>query len=55
MAAPKGKGKTSKTTSSFSSMYRTKPKVSRPGVHAKTKTSRHKTSKNYKKMSRGQG
>ena len=32
-----------------------KPKVSRPGVHAKTKTSKLKQSKNYVKMSRGQG
>lgn len=30
-------------------------KVSRPGVHAKTKTSRSKRSKNYKKAYRGQG
>lgn len=30
-------------------------KVSRPGVHAKTKTSRSKKSKNYKKLNRGQG
>ena len=29
--------------------------VSRPGVHAKTKTSNTKTSKNYKKAYRGQG
>jgi hypothetical protein len=29
--------------------------VSRPGVHAKTKTSVSKTSKNYKKSYRGQG
>jgi len=29
--------------------------VSRPGVHAKTKTSRLKTSRNYKKAYRGQG
>jgi len=32
-----------------------KPKVSRPGVHAKTKTSALKSSKNYKKLYRGQG
>jgi hypothetical protein len=32
-----------------------KPKVSRPGVHSKTKTSVSKTSKNYKKAYRGQG
>jgi hypothetical protein len=30
-------------------------KVSRPGVHAKTKTSKSKTSRNYKKSYRGQG
>jgi hypothetical protein len=32
-----------------------KKKVSRPGVHAKTKTSKTKSSKNYKKPNRGQG
>jgi len=32
-----------------------KPKVSRPGVHAKTKTSQLKSSKNYTKLYRGQG
>ena len=30
-------------------------KVTRPGVHAKTKTSKSKTSKNYKKKYVGQG
>jgi hypothetical protein len=30
-------------------------KVSRPGVHAKTRTSKLKTSKNYKKCYKGQG
>jgi hypothetical protein len=30
-------------------------KVSRPGVHAKTKTSKIKSSKNYKKLYKGQG
>lgn len=30
-------------------------KVSRPGVHAKSKTSSLKTSKKYKKLYRGQG
>lgn len=30
-------------------------KVSRPGVHAKTKTSKLKTSRNYKKAYAGQG
>jgi hypothetical protein len=32
-----------------------KKKVSRPGVHAKTKSSKSKKSKNYKKVYRGQG
>ena len=32
-----------------------KKKVSRPGVHAKTKTSNSKNSRNYKKKYRGQG
>lgn len=32
-----------------------KPKVKRPGVHAKSQTSSLKTSKNYKKLYRGQG
>ena len=31
------------------------PKRNRPGVHAKTKTSSHKQSRNYKKAYRGQG
>jgi len=31
------------------------PKVSRPGIHAKSKTSSLKSSKNYKKLNRGQG
>ena len=30
-------------------------KVSRPGVHAKTKTSKSKNATNYKKLSVGQG
>lgn len=29
--------------------------VSRPGIHAKTKTSKSKNSKNYKKAYKGQG
>ena len=33
----------------------TKSKVTRPGVHSKNKTSKHKTSKLYKKPYRGQG
>jgi hypothetical protein len=32
-----------------------KVKVSRPGVHSKTRTSKLKSSKNYKKLNRGQG
>lgn len=32
-----------------------KPKVSRPGVHSKSKTSKLKSSKNYKKAYCGQG
>ena len=32
-----------------------KPKVARPGVHAKCKTSKLKSSKNYRKLYRGQG
>ncbi len=35
--------------------FRTKPKRKRPGVHAKTKTSRSKPSLNYKKKYKGQG
>ena len=30
-------------------------KISRPGVHAKSKHSNHKGSKNYRKLNRGQG
>jgi hypothetical protein len=32
-----------------------KPKVSRPGVHSKCRSSKLKSSKNYKKRYRGQG
>lgn len=32
-----------------------KVKINRKGVHAKTKTSVSKNSKNYKKLNRGQG
>jgi hypothetical protein len=32
-----------------------KVKVSRPGVHSKTKVSKLKSSKRYKKLYRGQG
>jgi len=37
------------------SAYRGKNKVSRPGVHAKTKHSNSKSSKHYQKLNRGQG
>ena len=36
-------------------VYSEKKKKSRPGVHAKSKNSRSKHSKNYKKKYRGQG
>lgn len=32
-----------------------KKKISRPGVHAKSKTSKLKSSKNYVKLNKGQG
>ncbi len=35
--------------------YFEKPKKRRPGVHAKTKTSKVKSSKYYKKKYKGQG
>jgi hypothetical protein len=35
--------------------FKKKPKVRRPGVHAKTKTSKNKTSKLYKKPYNRQG
>ena len=35
--------------------FQARPKVSRPGVHSKTKHSVLKSSKNYKKLYRGQG
>ena len=37
------------------SNYVDEPKRKRPGVHAKSKSSKLKTSKNYKKGYRGQG
>jgi len=43
-----------KATTSATRSY-IKPKVSRPGVHAKTKTSKSKRSKNYKKRYKAQG
>ena len=35
--------------------YKSTSNVKRPGVHAKSKTSNHKHSPNYKKSYRGQG
>jgi hypothetical protein len=49
MAAKKG-GSTSNVRA-----FRGKPKRKRPGVHAKSKASKHKRSKNYKKRYTGQG
>lgn len=40
---------------SNSTTFQPRPKVSRPGVHAKSKTSSLKSSKNYKKSYKGQG
>lgn len=36
-------------------VLKTVSKISRPGIHSKSKTSKLKTSKNYKKLNRGQG
>jgi hypothetical protein len=47
--------KKTKTSSVSVSKFQVKTKVSRPGVHAKTKTSKTKSSKNYTKINRGQG
>lgn len=49
------KDKKSKGKVSSSIAYKEKGKKSRKGVHAKTKSSKCKTSKLYKKTSRGQG
>ena len=45
---PKQKGNTVAT-------HTDKPKVSRPGVHAKSKSSKLKSSKNYTKLYKAQG
>ena len=47
--------KSKKTSVSASSLYKLKPKKSRKGIHAKTKMSKNKNSKNYIKTSVGQG
>jgi len=44
-----------KTKTQTASTFKAKPKANRPGIHAKTQTSHLKTSKNYKKLYRGQG
>lgn len=44
-----------KVKTSTVSAWKAKSKVSRPGVHSKTKTSKIKGSKHYKKSYRGQG
>ena len=44
-----------KTKSQATVVKKEKPKVARPGVHAKTKTSKSKNATNYKKPNVGQG
>jgi len=44
-----------KTKTQTASTYKEKPKTSRPGIHAKTQTSHLKSSKNYRKIYKGQG
>lgn len=44
-----------KKTTTTTSNYLAKPRVKRPGIHSKKKTSKLKSSKNYKKLYRGQG
>lgn len=44
-----------KVKQTSTSTFKGKPKRKRPGVHAKSKTSKLKSSKNYKKLNRGQG
>jgi len=39
----------------YSTQKSTKPKKKRPGIHSKSKTSKLKNSKNYKKQYKGQG
>ena len=40
---------------SASGVEKIERKISRPGIHSKTKTSNSKTSRNYKKSYKGQG
>lgn len=44
-----------KAKTNTSVLFRARPKRKRPGVHAKTKQSKTKTSKNYQKRYVGQG
>ena len=44
-----------KAKSQTATVFRKERNVSRPGVHSKTKTSKIKTSRNYKKPYAGQG
>ena len=53
MATKKPAKATKSNTTSV--LFKDAAKVSRPGVHAKTKTSGLKQSKNYKKTYKGQG
>ena len=50
MAPTKGKSKSTSVTIKIA-----KKQVKRKGIHAKTKMSKNKGSKNYVKVSRGQG
>jgi len=43
-----------KTKITASTLYKSKPKTKRKGIHAKTKMSKNKSSKNYVKLSVGQ-
>jgi hypothetical protein len=44
-----------KSKSQTVTLKKDESKVSRPGVHAKTKTSKLKSSKKYRKLYKGQG
>jgi len=44
-----------KVKTTTTSLFNKRPKVKRPGVHAKSKTSRSKKSKNYVKQYTAQG
>lgn len=52
MAAQKSAGRSAKSSTVSA---RVEKPVSRPGIHAKTKTSNNKNSKNYQKPYVGQG